>query len=336
MDFSKAECYNIDNICQTKHITNITYRGIYMKTVQKVEFYAGSREELLPGFQSDFPYIASRAELDKYPGRSAPWHWHRAVELFYMESGTLEYYTPKGKMAFPAGSGGFLNANVLHMTRALSRTEETIQRLHIFDAALISGNAGSRIEQKYVIPITANPQIELYAFHPGQPAQAGILHLIKDTFTLCENDTGYEIKLRDALSQIWLQLFELFSPLFDGKGNYDKNDASLKKMLIYIHEHFGDKIAVSELAAVACLSERECFRLFHSYLHTTPAKYTTSFRLQKACEMLINGQDSITDIGHACGLGNSSYFGKIFRENMCCTPLEYRRKWQNSHTFCPE
>lgn len=66
-----------------------------MKNVYKLEFHSGSKEELLPDFESEFPYIASNAELDKYVGRSAPWHWHKAVELFYMESGTLEYYTPK-------------------------------------------------------------------------------------------------------------------------------------------------------------------------------------------------------------------------------------------------
>ena len=37
-----------------------------MKNVQSVEFYTGSREEALPDFADDFPYIASRAELDKY------------------------------------------------------------------------------------------------------------------------------------------------------------------------------------------------------------------------------------------------------------------------------
>ncbi len=61
-----------------------------MKNVQSVAFHTGSREEALPDFAADFPYIASRAELDKYIERTAPWHWHRAVEIFYMESGVLE------------------------------------------------------------------------------------------------------------------------------------------------------------------------------------------------------------------------------------------------------
>ena len=61
-----------------------------MKNIHSIEFYAGSKEELLPGFEKDFPYIASRAEIDKYIGGYVPWHWHRTVELFYMESGSIE------------------------------------------------------------------------------------------------------------------------------------------------------------------------------------------------------------------------------------------------------
>ena len=307
-----------------------------MKNIQKLEFYRGSKEELLPGFESEFPYIAYNAQLDQYAGRSAPWHWHRAVEFFYMESGTLEYCTPRQKISFPAGSGGFVNSNVLHMTRAVSRTERNIQRLHIFDTALVSGNCGSRIEKKYVLPITANPKIELYAFHPGNPVGAETLAFIKDAFALCEDSVGYEIKIREMMSQIWLKLFELCSVFFDGTGAYDKNDERLKKMLVYIHEHFADKIQISELAAEACLSERECFRLFHHYLHTTPTKYIQGCRLQEACRLLRNGQDSVTEIGHICGFGDSSYFGKVFREYQNCTPMEYRKKWQDNHILCPK
>jgi hypothetical protein len=43
-----------------------------MKNVNRIQFYVGSKEEVLPGFSGDFPYIASRAELDKYMGRFVP------------------------------------------------------------------------------------------------------------------------------------------------------------------------------------------------------------------------------------------------------------------------
>ncbi|WP_437439573.1 hypothetical protein [Enterocloster citroniae] len=53
-----------------------------MRNIQNIKFYAGSKEGLFPDFTREFPYIASRVELDKYIGHSVPWHWHKTVELF--------------------------------------------------------------------------------------------------------------------------------------------------------------------------------------------------------------------------------------------------------------
>lgn len=54
-----------------------------MKDIRELKFHTGSKEERLPDFAADFPYLASRVEMDYYPGRCAPWHWHGAVELSY-------------------------------------------------------------------------------------------------------------------------------------------------------------------------------------------------------------------------------------------------------------
>ncbi|HJF55858.1 MAG TPA: AraC family transcriptional regulator, partial [Anaerotruncus colihominis] len=54
-----------------------------MKKIQEIIFHPGSKEEILPDFMPDFPYIASWVESDRYMGCFAPWHWHKAVELFY-------------------------------------------------------------------------------------------------------------------------------------------------------------------------------------------------------------------------------------------------------------
>lgn len=245
-----------------------------------------------------------------------------------MESGSLEYYTPGGKMLFPAGSGGLVNSNVLHMTKAVSRTEKNSQFLHIFDVSLLAGEQGSRIEQKYITPIAAASQIELIPLYPDNAEQERILKRILEAFHFSSDEFGYEMKLRAALSEIWLMLFERCRPMLEKKEDSKSND-KIKLMMVYIHEHYQEKISIPELAAAAYLSERECFRVFHDCLHTTPAEYIRSYRLQAACQMLARGHESVTVINHACGLGSSSYFGKVFREYAHCTPSEYRKKWQD-------
>ena len=274
-----------------------------MKNIHSIEFYTGSKEELLPGFEKDFPYIASRAELDKYIGHYVPWHWHKTVELFYMESGSIEYDTPGGKLLFPAGSGGIVNSNVLHMTKAISQKEKNIQLLHIFDVSLLAGEQGSRIEQKYIAPIITAPQIEVIPLFPGNAEEERILKLLAASFRLSSDEFGYEIKLRETLTEIWLMLFELSRPMREKKGEHNKSNDKIKLMMIYIHEHYREKISIPELAAAAYLSERECYRVFHDCLHMTPVEYIKAYRLQAACQMLAKGQEAVTVISHECGLG---------------------------------
>ena len=298
-----------------------------MKNVHCMTYRSGSKEEMLPGFSPDFPYIASCNELDHYMGGFVPWHWHKEVELFYMESGVLEYDTPKGHFVFPAGTGGMVNSNVLHMTRPQEGIKNTTQILHIFDTSFISGRQGSRIEQKYIAPLILAPQIELIALFPDTPGQADLLKLLHDSFRLSDEDFAYEIKLQSVLSEIWYGLFALAEPLMETQGHYDKANDKIKLMMAYIHEHYADKISVSDIASASFVSTRECYRIFQSNLGISPVEFLLSIRLKRALELLINTKKSIVEIALETGFGNSSYFGKHFKHCYHMSPGEYRRQY---------
>lgn len=299
-----------------------------MKNIQCIELNDSSKEEILPGFDPAFPYIATCAELDRYLQPFTPWHWHRTVELFYMKSGRLEYTTPKGKWEFTAGSGGFVNSNVLHTSHFQRGVESNIQLLHLFDPVLLAGEHGSRMETKYILPLTTAPDVELIPLYPQDEAKRGILEEIKAAFELDEKEWGYELKLREAMTRIWLMLFELARPAIE-QGGSKKADDKIKLLMVYIHEHYQEPLTVEQLALGCHISKRVCFRLFRDNLHMTPLEYIRSYRLQKACQMLANTKDNITQIAYNCGLGSSSHFGKTFREIYHCTPLEYRRNWHD-------
>lgn len=304
-----------------------------MRNIQGIELIAGSNEELLPGFSPDFPYIATCAELSRYRDPMVPWHWHPTVELFYMESGTLEYTTPNGKWVFPAGSGGFVNSNVLHTSRIKPSADSTVQLLHLFDPVFLAGEHGSRMEAKYIRPLTAAASIEMIALYPEDPEQEAVLKDIRQAFEISDTQWGYEFELRSQLANIWLKLFALARPSMNGKGDACGTDEKVKAMMAYIHEHFQEPISVEQLAETVHISKRVCFRLFREHLHMTPVEYMRSYRLRKACQLLTKGSEPITRIAYSCGLGSSSYFGKLFRERFGCSPVEYRKKWHDGDSI---
>lgn len=303
-----------------------------MKHVHRHDIRPDTKEEILPGFTEEFPYIASYAELETFPEPMAPWHWHRAVEIFYMKSGTLEYTTPHGKWVFPAGSGGLVNANVLHTSKVMPCRDRNIQLLHLFDASFLSGGYGSRMESKYILPITSAAGLEMIPLYPDDPACAPMLEKLRQSFEIQEGEWGYEFRLRQQLTELWLEFFELARPRIERTEKHRDGDDKIKMLMVYIHEHYPEPISIDQLAQAAHVSKRVCFRLFQENLHMTPLEYLRGYRLRMACQMLQKTKEPITQIAYACGLGTSSYFGKTFREHYGCTPAQYRKKWQDRDT----
>lgn len=290
-----------------------------MNLVRAMEFKPGSREELLPDFDSAFPCITSRYLFPE--NDAAPWHWHGAMELFYIESGCLEYVIPESRQTFHTGSGGLLMSNIPHMTRGLRVTPGDTQLLHLFDPVLISGQPGSRIEREYMQPLMA--ETELIALDPTLESHRPILDILRESFLLCPTEPGYEILLRESLSRILLLLFQL--PRNPREQKPVRTSELIRQMMIYVHGHYAEKLTVADLARAACISERVCYTLFQKHMNMTPMEYVTGCRIRTACRMLSQSEDSITTIAAACGFSSASHFSQIFHQTIGISPRTYRK-----------
>ncbi len=295
-----------------------------MKDIYSIQLVAQSNEEILPDYAPDFPYIASRSNMSRYLGSAAPWHWHSAVELFYVRSGGIEYHTPGGVHPFLAGTGGIINRNVLHASANIACQEETVLVLHLFDPVLLSGSEDSRIYSRYVQPMISAGGPELVALE--REKDGPLLEKLAASFLLDETQWGYELKLRAILSEIWLGLYEKARPFLETDPGNRQSDEKLKEIMRYVQEHLTEPMRVEDLAGAAHVSKRVCFRLFQEKLHVSPVEYIRSLRFQEACRLLAATKEPITQVGYACGLGSASYFGQVFRQRFGCTPAEYRRK----------
>lgn len=294
-----------------------------MKTTLSLQFKNPSREQFHPNLEDDFPCITSHVKINEYRNGIVPWHWHEEVELFYIEDGILEYNFPNGKLIFSKGSGGFVNSNLIHQTKC--HASNTLQYLHIFNTSLIGGSPGSRIERKFIFPVINAPQIDIVPLSPDIPEQAELLKELRASFYLNNDAPDYEITLRNALSKIWYGFFKIIIPFLSSQSVSNKVNDKLKAMIIYIHEHYSEKLSVKQIASAAFISERECFRIFQNYLYITPVEYLKNYRIQKACYLLVKTSESITSVGLSCGFESSSYFIKTFREKIGCTPQSYRK-----------
>ena len=149
-----------------------------MRSTDHITLLRGGHEEYIEEISDAWPYVLERAELDRYPHRSCPWHWHQEVEIFFVLSGSLEYRTLRGSVSFGAGSAGFVNAGVYHMTRATDEQPGTVQLCHIFRPSLIE-DVGGRIAERSVRPLVEARGVEILSWSPDVPQDARALELIQ-------------------------------------------------------------------------------------------------------------------------------------------------------------
>lgn len=171
----------------------------------EIDLYPGSQQERLPGFSPQFPHICSHVLLPDGPAGGCIWHWHKSMELFYVDQGAIIYHTPGGQRLFRAGSGGMVNSNVLHRTQSLENG--TTLRLHLFEPELLAGIPGGTVQQRYLAPLVEQPGLELLPLSLEVPQQAAALALLCQSLALDETAFGYELRLQAMLSELWLAFF---------------------------------------------------------------------------------------------------------------------------------
>jgi Transcriptional regulator containing an amidase domain and an AraC-type DNA-binding HTH domain len=93
----------------------------------------------------------------------------------------------------------------------------------------------------------------------------------------------------------------------------------------FIHENLTERITLSMLSSMACLSERHYARIFKEVYGISPIEYVINCRLTLACRMIKNTQRSLSEISIACGFGDKISFSRLFKKRYGSTPGEYRR-----------
>ena len=69
--------------------------------------------------------------------------------------------------------------------------------------------------------------------------------------------------------------------------------------------------------------------LFKKQTGASIISYITTYRIEKAKEFLQNPSLSISAVASKVGYGNYSYFSKLFKDIVGCTPNEYQTQKAN-------
>lgn len=104
------------------------------------------------------------------------------------------------------------------------------------------------------------------------------------------------------------------------------DNENIYKSLKYMHDHYMEKLTITQLAKKHSLSESNYFLQFKKAFHTSPMNYLNQYRLHMASLMLINSSLTLKEISQNVGYEDSLYFSKAFKNNFGVSPSEYRKQ----------
>lgn len=257
-------------------------------------------------------------------------HWHNALEIIqpienHYDAVVDEKYIPifpKEIFIIPPG--------VLHELKA----PDTGRRfIYLFDISPIYGLKGfSSIKTQL-----------------NQP-----LHMTKDSYPLIYDDicqiliqmrheylskTEYgELVIYSLLLNLLVKLGynRLHSNNLFPNVRFHKQKEYIQKfneLMDYIDEHYTENLNMTEIAERVGFSKYHFSRLFKQYTNFTFCDYITNCRIRAAQELLAKPDFSITEIALQSGFPSISTFNRLFKQQMGCTPSEYRLKNMEAHVF---
>lgn len=101
----------------------------------------------------------------------------------------------------------------------------------------------------------------------------------------------------------------------------------LQKVLNYISLNYDKNMTLDEISSVACLTSPSFCRFFKNSTSKTFSHFLNEVRVSKACQLLINGEQSINEICYNVGFNSLTNFNRTFRTFKDITPSQYRKNY---------
>ena len=101
----------------------------------------------------------------------------------------------------------------------------------------------------------------------------------------------------------------------------------LQKIINYISLHYASMITLADIAEIAHMTPPSFCRFFKARTNKTFNYFLNEFRINKACQLLINGEKPIKQICFEVGFNSLTNFNRSFKSFKGQTPNEYRASY---------
>jgi Beta-xylosidase len=248
-------------------------------------------------------------------------YWHQSIELLYVLSG---------------------NAQVYCRNTQYNLREDDIILINMFDVHSVSGNKCEVLSLK--IDVSAlDPEISHFSqkrFNCNSSIETD-----KTKFTPLKKLIALIVKANinpgdsiDLLNKSYIyELLYILTAYFNAEDNANSKDVNknferIKNIVIYINEHYKEKISLNSLAETFFLSTPYISKIFKEFIGISFSDYLTEIRLSHAVKDLANPNSKIEYISEKNGFSNTRSFVAAFKNKYNYLPSKHRKKENADYT----
>lgn len=266
-----------------------------------------------------FECFSSSAYFSANQHYFVPDHWHEDLEYLYVVEGELEYHVNGQNIIIHAGEGILVNSKRIHSNRSLPGKSCAFYCAIVHPCLLCSTRY---IQQTYLFPVISPNSFDYLLLSSGDWTKQIIDELVR--MFESPDIKNIELEILESFIRMFKILYAHLEKTVLPSPVSAARIGTFKSMLLYIQEHYHEKVSLEEIADVGSVGKTLCTKLFRTYTSKTPGEYLIHYRIQKSLDLLTYTRDSITDIAYAVGFSSASHYTRTFRDIMGCTPLKYR------------
>jgi len=282
-------------------------------------------KEKIPHGDNLFPLEVHIVETDIHMNERLNCHWHEDFEFLFVTKGGADFHVDGNTHRILEGELIFINPNRLHSATSIDNMPCAFFAI-VFHPSFLTGISNDGIQQKYFDPILQ----EKYSFpshitdkEPFGKALISLLHEVKEAYI--KKDTAYELFIKMKLFEIWYLMYSNSNFKEKSVRPDDYRIARIKSILAYMQSNSGKELSLDDLSEHFHMSKGYFCKFFKTMVKMSAVDYLNSYRINESVALLEETDKEISEIAGLCGFNNISYFNKIFRRHMHCTPGEFRR-----------
>lgn len=244
-----------------------------------------------------------------------------------VDAGNLQFYKVYGELAFPPGEG---------TSEALEADWEELRSIR---EAIRRGEPEQAAKVIHALTERAQRCLDLDIIRVKDVYFQFILILLEAALQQGLTDKDDEGENRyiwkeidripdlERLHRYVLSFLVLFGKEENGAG---AGTLKMREIIRFIHSHFHEKgFGIQTIAEHVSLSETYLCSFFKKQSGQTIKEYITGVRVEKAKDLLMNGELKLYAIAQEVGIADSNYFTTFFKKYVGCTPTEYRERQGN-------